>query len=130
MTNRGVPNRSFSAATETPATASPPSSFRSTVLAHIGSCRAFRSSGTCSHSGARGEALAVSCALMGLHPFRRRNAQQVKSVGQHLAGGVIEPQPGAVEVGDWFLAHGGNAAGVVPAVVSPRDGLKVTGHAV
>src|SRR5688572_26416108 len=132
ITNKGVPNCSFSSLTEMPSRASWPSEFRSTPPAHRELWSAFTSSGTASHSGASGEAFAVmgASAVIGSHPFRRRYAEQVQSVGEHLACGVVQPQAGAVEVGDRFLAQRGDAAGVIPAVVGPGNDLEVAGHPV
>ena len=41
-----------------------------------------------------------------LHPLRGADAEQAQAVGQHHAGGVVEPQPGAVQVGDLLVAPG------------------------
>ncbi len=118
ITNSGVPNCRCSSLTGIPSMASSPPSLRSTPAAHIGGCRALRSAGTASQSGASGEAFEElsGFASWRSHPFRRRNAQQFQSVGQHLAGGIVEPEPGAVQVRDGFLAQRRDTAGVVPAV--------------
>ncbi len=97
---------------------SPASFFSTPPAAHMGACKALRSSGTANHSGASGEAC-VALMVISLHPFRRRNAQQFESVGQHLTGGVIQPQARAVNVLHGFIALRRDAASVVPAVVAP-----------
>ena len=50
------------------------------------------------------------------------DAEQAQPVGEHLPGGVVEPQPGAVGVGDRLVAERDDAALlVVPLVVVPAS---------
>ena len=46
--------------------------------------------------------------------------EQAEPVGEHLAGGVVEPQPGAVHVADLLVAERRDPALVVPLVVRRR----------
>ena len=54
-----------------------------------------------------------------------RDAEQAQAVGQHDAGGVVEPEPGAVQVGDLLVALGTHAALVVPLVGPAGEVLEV-----
>src|SRR5690625_5000530 len=64
-------------------------------------------------------------AISASHPLRRRDAEQGQPVGQDLAGGVVEPQTGAVGLGDLLVAARAHAAGVVPLVEVGREVLEV-----
>ena len=64
------------------------------------------------------------------HAVRSAHAQQVQTIGQHLADGVVEPQAGHVSRVDRIITPGGDTSGAVPGVVSRRELLEVTGHAV
>src|SRR5690606_20281202 len=64
------------------------------------------------------------------HPLRGAPAGQAQTVPQHLAGGIVEPQPGAVEVADLFITERRDAADVVPAVVGGGELFAVAGDAV
>src|SRR5690554_1926265 len=64
------------------------------------------------------------------HPFRRADPEQAQTVPQHLAGGIVEPQSGAMQVADLLVAERGHAADVVPPVIRGRQLFAVPGDAV
>src|SRR5690606_3876873 len=74
----------------------------------------------CSHPGSGWVGFA-SAAVLASHPLRRTHAEKVKSIAQHLAGGVVEPQPRRVNRLDGLVAQRDHAAVVVPAVVKPGE---------
>src|SRR3712207_7691672 len=53
-----------------------------------------------------------------------------QAVGEHLAGGVVQPQPGAVDVRDDLVTERRDPALVVPLVVGRGELLQVPGDAV
>ena len=65
-----------------------------------------------------------------LHPLRGGDAEQVQAVGQHDPGRLVQPQPGAVDVGDLVVALRDDPALVVPAVVGAGEVLEVARDAV
>ena len=83
---------------DSPATVSTPSSLRRTPAAHrcgdqlVDVARARGSQAGAAVAGSAWRTPA-SCARTASHPLGRRDAEQVQPVGEHLAGGVVEPQP-------------------------------------
>src|SRR5699024_3003578 len=65
------------------------------------------------------------------HPLGGGDAQETQAVGEDLPGGVVEPQPRAVQVRDLLvLGHGAHAALVVPLVEPSGQILQVARDAV
>jgi hypothetical protein len=55
-----------------------------------------------------------------LHAFGGRNTQQGKPIANNVAGGFIEPQPRAVQVGHGFVAMRKDPTRAVPPVEASR----------
>ena len=131
ITNSGVPKRSASSRTSTPASSSAPSPARTAFRGQT----AGASSSSPAASGGRGPAVSggvwmpacsgpAGCALTAFpprpprsHPLRGGDAEQAQAVGQHLAGGHAQREPGPVQLGGGLVAHRQHPAGVVELVV-------------
>src|SRR3954452_3398345 len=134
VTYAGVPWRSASARTSTSPSRSTPSC-RSVPSGQICGSIAPRSAGG---SGSRWLSGAVSpciapagCALTACsHPLRRRDAEQLQTVGEDDPRRLDEPQPRAGQRRRRLVPQREHAAGVVEAVVGAGQLLEVTGDAV
>src|SRR3954452_12207483 len=117
----GVPCSAASSARDVPPRCTPPPTRRaepgqiagSSALGSIGALERCGSGSTSPCRGPAGRAFLDNV----LQPLGGAAAEQAEPVGQHDAGRVVEPRPGAVHVGDLVVALRDDPALVVPPVI-------------